>query len=364
MSLELGIIGLPNVGKSTLFNALARTEAPCSNYPFCTIDANVGVVSVPDDRLVELGRILRPEKLTPTTIRFVDIAGLVRGASLGEGLGNRFLANIREVDAVAHVVRCFDDSSVSHVEGCVDPERDIGIIRTELVLADMETAERNLKKRKKDAGRGDKDAARLIPALERAHGGLSRGLSLREQEFTAGEREILSEFSFLTVLDSLYVANISESEVGERESHWVRRLADAAGEPEWKVIALAGSLEVELAALEPGERTEFLDGWGLREAGLTRLVRAGYRLMNLVTFFTIKGVEVRAWTVPADTGAAAAAGRIHTDMEKGFIKAEVVTYEHLVEAGSMHAARDAGHVRTEGRDSIILDGDVVLVHFH
>jgi len=364
MSLELGVIGLPNVGKSTLFNALAHTEAACSNYPFCTIDANVGVVPVSDERLVKLGEILEPEKLTPTTIRFVDIAGLVRGASQGEGLGNRFLANIRDVDAVAHVVRCFDDTSVSHVEGDVDPERDIGIVRAELVLADMDTAARNLEKRKKDAGRGDKEAGKLVPLLERVHEALSRGVDVRDQEFAEHERRSLAEFRFLTSLDALYVANISEGDVGEREGEWITRIAETTGEPEWKIVALAGSLERDLAALDDGDRGEFLEGWGLAEPGLAKLVRAGYRLLDLVTFFTIKGVEVRAWTVPAGTGAAAAAGRIHTDMEKGFIKAEVVAYEHLVEAGSMHAARDAGHVRTEGRDSIILDGDVVLVHFH
>ena len=364
MSLELGIIGLPNVGKSTLFNALAHTEAACSNYPFCTIDANIGVVPVADERLEHLGRILEPEKLTPTTIRFVDIAGLVRGASHGEGLGNRFLANIREVDAVAHVVRCFDDASVSHVEGAVDPERDIGIVNAELVLADMDTASRNLKKRTKDAGRGDKEAGKLVPLLTKVQDGLSRGVAVREQEFSESDRMTLGEFRFLTALDALYVANISESDVGEREAEWVERIAGVTGEPSWKVAALAGGLESELAALDESDRGEFLEGWGLSEPGLAKMVRAGYRLMDLVTFFTIKGVEVRAWTVPAGTGAAAAAGRIHTDMEKGFIKAEVVTYEHLVDAGSMHAARDAGHVRTEGRDSIILDGDVVLVHFH
>ncbi len=364
MSLELGIIGLPNVGKSTLFNALAHTEAACSNYPFCTIDANIGVVPVADERLEHLGRILEPEKLTPTTIRFVDIAGLVRGASQGEGLGNRFLANIREVDAVAHVVRCFEDASVSHVEGDVDPERDIGIVNAELVLADLDTASRNLSKRSKDAGRGDKEAAKLVPLLTRVQDGLARGVSVREQELSEHDLAALGEFRFLTALDALYVANISESHVGERESEWVERIARVTGEPPWKVVALAGGLESELAALDEDDRGEFLAGWGLSEPGLAKLVRVGYRLMDLVTFFTIKGVEVRAWTVPAGTGAAAAAGRIHTDMEKGFIKAEVVTYEHLVETGSMHAARDAGHVRTEGRDSIILDGDVVLVHFH
>ena len=363
MSMDLGIVGLPNVGKSTLFNALAGTEVPCSNYPFCTVKENLGVVAVPDERLDRLGDTLEPEKLTPTTIGFVDIAGLVRGASRGEGLGNRFLASIREMDALAHVVRCFDAPTVSHVEGEVAPERDIGIVETELLLADLETAERAAKRLSKDGSRGDKKAAQDAGRLERLRDELDNGHAVRKLELTEGERQLVDEYRFLTAKDALYVANIAESDVGGGESAWVERVARATGEPEWKVVPMCASLEAELASLEPAERAEFVSGWGIEEPGLGRLVTAGYRLLGLVTFFTIKGTEVRAWTVERGTRIPEAAGKIHTDMEKGFMKAEVVSYDALMEDGSMHAARERGHVRTEGRESVVEDGDVVLVHF-
>jgi GTP-binding protein YchF len=364
VALELGIIGLPNVGKSTLFNALAGTSVACSNYPFCTVDANVGVVPVPDARLDRLGEILQPEKLTPAAIRFVDIAGLVRGASHGEGLGNKFLANIREVDAVAHVVRCFEDSSIAHVDGSVDPERDLETIRTELLLADLETAERNLAKRTKERDRGEKDAAPAVEALTKARDALDGGTPLREADISEHDREVLHEYRFLTAKDRIIVANISESDSGSKEGEWVERIAEASGEPPWKVVTIAASLEAELVELPEEERAEFLNGLGLPDRGLERLVAAGYRLLDLVTFFTIKGSETRAWTVTRGTSVSEAAGRIHSDMEKGFIRAEVVSFEDLSNEGSMGALRESGHLRTEGRDYEVQEGDVVLVHFH
>jgi len=363
VALELGIIGLPNVGKSTLFNALAGTSVACSNYPFCTVDANVGVVAVPDRRLAALGQILSPEKLTPATIRFVDIAGLVRGASRGEGLGNKFLANIREVDAVAHVVRCFEDSSVAHVDGTVDPVRDLSTIRMELLLADLETGERNLKKRRKELDRGDKEAGPIAAALEKARDALDAGTMLRDAGLSETERGLLEEYRFLTTKDHLIVANISEADAGAGEDVWIERLSAATGQPDWKIVPIAASLEAELVTLDEEERGEFLEGWGIGERGLERLIRAGYRLLDLVTFFTVKGAETRAWTVPTGTTVAEAAGRIHSDMEKGFIRADVVSFDDLVQEGSMHAVRDSGHLRTEGRDYEVHEGDVVLVHF-
>jgi len=288
----------------------------------------------------------------------------VRGASHGEGLGNKFLANIREVDAVAHVVRCFEDSSIAHVDGSVDPERDLETIRTELLLADLETAERNLAKRKKDRDRGEKEAGPVVETLTKARDALDGGVPLREAELDESDRALLHEYRFLTAKDRIIVANIGEGDAGARETQWVERIAEAAGEPSWKVVPIAASLEAELVTLPEEERSEFLEGLGIKERGLTRLVAAGYRLLNLVTFFTIKGTETRAWTVTKGTSVSEAAGKIHSDMEKGFIRAEVVSFEDLSNEGSMGALRESGHLRTEGRDYEVQEGDVVLIHFN
>jgi hypothetical protein len=271
---------------------------------------------------------------------------------------------VRDVDALVQVVRCFEAPSVGHVEGCVDPARDVGIIRTELLLADLETAERNLDKREKDARRGDKEAGEIARALDGVRSGLDRGIEVRRQELAEAARARLSEYRFLTAKDSLFVANVSEDDPAERRDDWVAAIAEAACEPSWKVVPIVARLEAELAALDAEERAEVVEAWGLTEPGLGRLVRAGYRLLDLVSFFTIKGTEVRAWTVRSGTHVAEAAGKIHSDMERGFVKAEVVTFEELVSDGSLHGAREKGKARTEGRDYVVQDGDVVLVHFH
>lgn len=361
MSLYLGMVGLPNVGKSTLFNAMTQAGANVSNYPFCTIDRNVGIVEVPDPRLWKLNELLVPKECTPTTIQFTDIAGLVKGASQGEGLGNRFLGHIREVDAVVHVVRCFEDPEVALVYDTVDPARDITIVETEMALADLETVAAALAKREKQMRaeahadlREHEALSRVRDALE--HGDPVRGLGLSEEE-----RDLLKSYNLLTAKPVVYVANNAEEAIGKPDPHVdvVRKLVG-----DDHVVAISARIEEEIAELPVGERGAFLEDLGLQETGLNQLVRACYALLNLITFYTVANDKLRAWQVVRGTKAPQAAGKIHTDMEEGFIKAEVAQYDDLVRHGSMAELSRHGLVRVEGKESEIHDGDVVRFLFH
>jgi ribosome-binding ATPase len=357
-----GIIGLPNVGKSTLFNALSAAGAEVANYPFCTINPNQGIVPVPDGRLEKLAHIIRPEKVTPTTLEFWDIAGLVKGASQGEGLGNQFLGHIRNVDAVGHVVRCFEAEDVVHVYGSLDPRRDIEIVRTELILADLQTVENRLGKIAHQAKVGDKKAAAEIPFLERIKERLAAGHSAAVPASSSEEKSFVWTLGLLTAKPLLYVANASEKELKERR--WIPEVENGAAEEGAPVVVICGDLEAELTELPESERQEFLREMGRAESGLNQLIRAGYGLLHLLTFYTTVGTELRAWTVPAGTRAPQAAGKIHTDMERGFIRAEVISFEEFVTAGSMAAARDKGAVRVEGKEYVVRDGDILHIRFH
>lgn len=364
-SLEVGIVGLPNVGKSTLFNAITKAGAEAANYPFCTIEPNVGVVAVPDERLAVLTKMYNSKKTTPASVRFVDIAGLVKGASKGEGLGNKFLEHIRQVDAVAHVVRCFEDENITHVDNTIDPLRDIETIQTELCLADLDIVERRLEKLTKILKSGNKDAKVENEILQKVKDALNEGKTARSLDLTDEELFTIRETNLLTLKPTLYIANVSEDEVSgaEKNPHVakVKKLAESEGT---QVVTICAKVESEIAELDDDEAKEFLADLGLENSGLDRLIHAAFDLLGLMTFLTSGADECRAWTIKKGTTAVKAAGKIHSDIERGFIRAEIVNYDDLVKLGSVNAAREKGLVRLEGKDYIMQDGDVTYFRFN
>lgn len=364
-NLEVGIVGLPNVGKSTVFNAITKAGAEAANYPFCTIEPNVGVVEVPDTRLRTLTDMYHPQKTIPAVMRFVDIAGLVAGASKGEGLGNKFLSHIRETDAIAEVVRCFEDDNITHVSGSVDPLRDIDIINTELCLADLETVQRRVDRLAKIAQCGDKAAKAELAVLQKILTALEAGEPVRKVALQDEEKQTVKELNLLTIKPILYIANVAEDEAAQPDANpLVQKLTAFAAAEGAQVVAVSAKIEAEIAELPDDEAAAFLEELGLSESGLTKLIKAGYSLLGLINFFTAGADEVRAWTIVKGTKAQKAAGKIHTDIERGFIRAEIVSYTDLIACGGEQAAKEKGLVRLEGKEYLMQDGDVTYFRFN
>ncbi|MBQ3414361.1 MAG: redox-regulated ATPase YchF [Clostridia bacterium] len=362
--MKLGIVGLPNVGKSTMFNSITKAGAECANYPFCTIEPNVGVVPVPDERLEELAKMYNPQKTTHAVVEFVDIAGLVKGASKGEGLGNKFLSHIRETDAIVEVVRCFEDPNVVHVDGSVDPIRDIETINLELIFADIETVNKRLDKARKNL-KADKKYQVEIDLLEKIKENLENGISARAIDYNEEEKELVKEMFLLTTKPILYIANVNENQIENMENEpLVLKVKEYASKEKAEVIPLCVKIEEELSGLGDDDKKEMLEALGLDESGLDKVIRRSYDLLGLMSFLTAGEPEVRAWTIKKGTKAPEAAGKIHSDIERGFIKAEVVSFNDLMDAGSMVQAREKGLVRSEGKDYIMQDGDIVLFKFN